>query len=290
MKLDIRFSKGDKDKPLAVFIHGMGMNADFWAAPSRARVLGGRYPLSLLLGGVVGLESSYKDLMEFGFSVLTWSQSRPVGPATAAVGELASILRQYAEYAREGLFFIGHSRGGLVARKYLDAHREGIRAVITLSTPHAGTSLARWAVFLSPLASAISGFLKNFDSKEANTAFQRILRFLCSSGLRELLPDSELYKGLKEEKLSGVRYVSIGGTDPDLLKPIALPIPKLLAGVIPEKMFPEELRDGLGDGLVSAASSVLPYGDEHRNFPLNHASIVFDREVRDLILHLGENL
>ncbi len=288
MKSDIRFSKGNKGKPLAVFIHGLGMDADFWAAPARARVLGGRYPLSLLLGSGIGLETSYKDLIDLGFSVLTWSQSRPVGPAAAAEEELAAILRQYAEYAGEGLFFIGHSRGGLVARKYLEAHRDGIRAVITLSTPHAGTSLAKWAVFLSPLASKISDFLKNLDSKDTETAFQRILRFLGSRGLCELLPGSELYRGLKDEKVSGARYISMGGTDPDLLKSLALPIPRLLAGVVPEKMFPEELTDGLGDGLVSASSSVLPYGDEHRNFRRNHASIAFDREVRDLILHLAE--
>lgn len=288
MKLDIRFRKGDKGKPLAVFIHGLGMDADFWAAPARARVLGGRYPLSILLGSRVELKTSYTDLMELGFSILTWSQSRPAGPAAVAEGELAAILRQFAEHSGEGLFLIGHSRGGLVARKYLESHRGKIRALITLSTPHAGTSLARWAAFMSPLASAISSLLKNFDSKETETAFQRILRFLCSSGLRELLPGSELYRGLKDEKVGGARYFSVGGTDPDLLRALAVPLPKLLAGVVPEKMFPEELRDGLGDGLVSAASSVLPYGDAHRNFPSNHASIVFDRAVRDFILHLAE--
>ncbi len=284
MKLDIRFRKGDKGKPLVVFIHGLGMNADFWADPARARVLGDRYPLSLLLGSSFELQTSFKDLMELGFSVLTWSQSRPAGPAAAAEGELSVLIRDYSEHLRDGLFFVCHSRGGLVARKYLVANRDNIRAVITLSTPHAGTSLAKWAAFMSPLASAMAALLKDFDRKEADTAFRRILRFLGSSGLSELLPGSDLYKGLRDEKVRGARYVSVGGTDPDLLRALAVPVPKLLAGVVPEKMFPQELRDGLGDGLVSAASSVLPYGDEHQNFPLNHASVVFDRRVRDLII------
>ena len=45
-------------------------------------------------------------------------------------------------------------------------------------------------------------------------------------------------------------------------------------------MVPEELREGQGDGLVSAASAVLPHADEHRDFHLNHVAMLFDKEVR----------
>ncbi len=284
MDLDIRFFKGDKDKPLAVFIHGMGMNADFWADPARARILGGRFPLTVLLGGETRMRSSFHDLMELGFSVLTWSQSRPAGPIAAAKLELREILEEYAEYAGKGHLLICHSRGGLVARKYLESGADAARALITVSTPHGGTTMARWAVFMSPLGSAVTRFLKNFDKKETDTAFRKILRFLGSSGLRELLPGSDFYKRLRDEKAAGVKYISIGGTDPNLFRALALPLPQLLATVVPEKIFPEEMRDGRGDGLVSAASSVLPYADEHRDFPLNHASIIFDEKVRDIII------
>ena len=284
MKLDIRFRKGDKGKPLIVFIHGLGMNAGFWADPARARVLGGRYPLSALLGKDIEMRTPYQDLEGLGFGVLTWTQSRPAGPIAVAVRELRQILKEHPECAREGVLFICHSRGGLVARKYLEAGADTTRAVITISTPHGGTSLAKWAVFMSPLATAATRFLKNFDTRETDTAFRKILRFLESSGLKELLPTSDFYKGLRDEKAKGVKYVSIGGTDPNLLKALALPLPQLLASVVPEKMFPEEMRDGRGDGLVSAASSVLSYAAEHRNFPSNHASIIFDKGVREYIL------
>ncbi len=284
MDLDIRFFRGDKDKPLAVFIHGMGMNADFWAEPARARILGGRFPLSVLLGGGTELRSSFHDLMELGFSVITWSQSRPAGPIAAAKMELTKILREYREYAGKGYLLICHSRGGLVARKYLESGADAILALITISTPHGGTTMARWAVFMSPLASAVTRLLKNFNRKETDTAFRRILRFLGSSGLRELLPGSDFYTKLRDEKVKGVKYISIGGTDPDLLRTLAIPLPELLAMAIPEKIYPEEMRGGRGDGLVSAANSVLPYADEHRDFPLNHASIIFDRNVRNMII------
>jgi len=284
VRLDIRFRKGDKDKPLCVFIHGLGMDADFWTDPARARVLGGRYPLSALLGEDVEMRTSYQDFEGLGFSVLTWSQSRPAGPIAAAVRELGQILLKYPEQAHQGVLFICHSRGGLVARKYLEAGADTTRAVLTVSTPHGGTSLARWAAFISPLATAVTRLLKNFDKREADTAFRKILRFLGSSGLKELLPGSDFYKRLRDEKAKGAKYISIGGTDPDLFRALALPLPQLLASAVPEKMFPEEMRDGRGDGLVSVASSVLPYADEHFNFPLNHASIIFHRGVRDLII------
>ncbi|MFI5294580.1 MAG: esterase/lipase family protein [Thermodesulfovibrionales bacterium] len=284
VKLDIRFRKGDKDKPLCVFIHGIGMDADFWTDPARARVLGGRYPLSALLGDDVEMRTSYQDFEGLGFGVLTWSQTRPAGPIAAAVRELRHILLEHSSDAREGLLFICHSRGGLVARKYLESGADTTRAVLTLSTPHGGTSLAKWAVFMSPLATAVTRLLKNFDKREADTAFRKILRFLGSSGLKELLPGSDFYRRLRDEKAKGAKYISIGGTDPDFFRALALPLPQLLAGAVPEKMFPEEMRDGRGDGLVSAASSVLPYADEHRNFPLNHASIIFDKEVRDFLI------
>ena len=283
MNLDIRFFKGDKDRPLVVFIHGMGMNADFWADPARARVLGGRYPLSILLGGETEMRTSFHDLMGLGFSVLTWSQSRPAGPIAAAKAELKKILMEYSEYGNKGQLLICHSRGGLVARKYLESDADTMRALITISTPHGGTSMAKWAVFMSPLTSAVTRLLKNFDKREADTAFRKILRFLGSSGLRELLPGSDFYRTLKDQKVMDVKYASIGGTDPDLFRTLAVPLPELLAKVVPEKMFPEEMRDGHGDGLVSAASSVLPYADEHKDFPLNHASIIFDKKVSEMI-------
>jgi pimeloyl-ACP methyl ester carboxylesterase len=262
----------------------MGMNSDFWSDPTRARVLGGRYPINVLLSADTEMKTSFEDLRGLGFSVLTWTQSRPSGPINAAVRELRGILQEYPKQAGEGVFFICHSRGGLVARKYLEGPEKLTRALITISTPHRGTSMARWAVYISPLASAMTHLLDNFSRKEADTAFRKIAGFLGSSGLRELLPESNFYRELKDEKVRGVKYVSTGGTNPDLFRALAVPLPEMLAKVVPEKMFPEEMKDGRGDGLVSAESSVLPYADEHRNFPLNHASIIFNRRVRDFIV------
>ena len=49
MKNEIFYFEGDRAKPLVIFIHGMGMDANMWAKPALARVLGGKYPLSVLI-------------------------------------------------------------------------------------------------------------------------------------------------------------------------------------------------------------------------------------------------
>lgn len=283
MKPESIFHKGDASRPLAVFVHGMGMNMKAWADPASAKILGGKYPLRLLLYGNNELITSFEDLRGLGFSLLTWTQSRPVGPMHTAVEELRELLEEHKEHTGNGIIFICHSRGGLITRKYLEAGPAPLRGLLTLATPHLGTSMARWPVFVSPLTSLMYQLSKGLSRREIDTAFQRILGFLSSSGLRELLPESDFFSGLTDTKKEGARYISVGGTNPDLIRPILPGLPELLARVVPGWIIPEEMKEGMGDGLVTAASSRLPFADEHRDFPVNHAAILFDRRVRDYI-------
>ncbi|MGC2062596.1 MAG: alpha/beta fold hydrolase [Thermodesulfovibrionales bacterium] len=290
MQLEMIFHKGEDRRPLAVFIHGMGMNMKAWSNPSEAKILGGKYPLRVLLYGGNELVTSFEDLRGLGFSLLSWTQSRPVGPMHIAVAELEGLIGQHSSYTGNGIIFICHSRGGLIARKYLENHQRTARGLITLATPHHGTSMARWPAYVSPLTSLLYQLVKGFSKNEIDSVFQRILGFLSSSGLRELLPESKFYAELKDIKQEGVLYISIGGTNPDLLRPILPSIPDLLSKVVPERIIPGEMREGFGDGLVTSASSRLSYADEHRDFPVNHASILFDRSVRDFIAESVESL
>ena len=278
------FFQGKDDLPLIVFIHGMGMNASAWAAPAKARILGGAYPLSLLFRGAdMELATSFQDLKSLGYNILTWTQSRPVGPISVAVAEMHLLLREYAMHAGKGIIFICHSRGGLIARKYLEGGETSAKALITLATPHKGTTMAKWATFFQPFTSALDTLLRDFSREDVDSAFRRVIGFLGSSSLKELLPGSGFYRGLHDRRHEGSSYISIGGTDPDLLSPLGLPISELMSRLIPGKIVPEELREGYGDGLVSAASAVLPYGYEHRDFPLNHVAMLFDKKVRAYI-------
>ncbi len=287
--MEILFHRGEGKKPLVVFIHGMGMDMQTWSEPSAARILGGRYPLSALAEPDIEIATSFQDLKARGYSLLSWSQSRPVGPIMTAVEELDKLIHKYEEYTDRGVIFICHSRGGLVARKYLERPDIPVRALITLTTPHHGTSMARWAASLSPLASALNQLME-MTKRDLDSAFQRILRFLGSTGLRELLPGSQFYSGLNDAGREDARYVSIGGTNPDLLRAVSVSLPELIAEVLPVGMIPEEMREGKGDGLVSAASSVLPYADEHLDLHVNHGSILFDKEVRGLVMKTVESV
>lgn len=282
---ETEFHEGKKGKPLVIFIHGMGMNLKAWANPSEARILGGKYPLQALLPtpGTV-METSLIDLKGLGFPVLSWTQSRPSGPIETAVHELRELIKVYTAYAGKGVILVCHSRGGLIARKYLEQGQASVTGLITLSTPHHGTTLARWAVSLSPVTSLLHQCLTGIGKREVDSAFRRILSFLSGSGLRELLPDSRFFSGLRDRKEPAIRYISIGGTKPDLLNAVSPRVPELIAKVFPGRIVPLEMRDGKGDGLVSAESSVCPHADEHRDFPVNHAAVLFDRDAREYVM------
>jgi len=285
MENKVVFCEGSAGKPLAVFVHGMGMDVRVWSSPGEARVIGGKYSLKILLrnkdSDMISLFSEFADL---GFPVLAWSQRRPMGPIMTAVSELDSLIAAYGRHAGNGVVLIGHSRGGLIARKYLQQSRPSVRAIFTLATPHKGTEMARWAAALSPVSSIASRALEIFRKESAQSAFQRILLFLTSSGLMELLPGSPFYTGLGEIRHKNILYASAGGKDPDLFRIGELSVSEVARRLLPGRSVPEELKKGYGDGMVSAESAMLPFADEHRNVDVNHVEILFDKGVHELVL------
>jgi pimeloyl-ACP methyl ester carboxylesterase len=331
MNLDIALHKGSPDKPTVVFIHGLGMDKDIWVNPSKSRILGGRLSLKVFLGkkppakdfglcknmsrkkvsefstGVQpdSIKTLFDDLNHKGYPVITWSQGRPAGPINVAVSELEEVMKSAKELTKAGIILIGHSRGGLIGRKYLLRKDRSIRGLITISSPHRGSSIARTVCYLKPLASMISPLLSGADKGTLSSTIKHILDFLKSRALKELLPESPFLRSLDDEPLDWVYYISAGGTDPTLfslyrwqwdsmregdsfrwfLRPYELfSIPEIFQKVIPNKIYPEEIRKGRGDGLVSAESSKIPWCNEHYDFALNHAQILFDNNVRDLLV------
>lgn len=290
MKLDVSIHEGRATRPLAVFVHGLGMNRLIWTEPLSARVMGGLFPLKSLLKGCDISGTLYHDLLEEGCTVAAWSQRRPVGPAGEAVREMAFVMKELSKLKHKGVVLIGHSRGGLVARKYMELYpgetgATGIKAMVTLSTPHGGSDLARWAVFLSPLAAALKPFVPEADHGRLSNAMRRTLSFLESRGVKELLPGSEFLASFDDRRPEGVYCLSAGGTDPALVRvPGVMPLPESLERLLPESVLPEEMRRGRGDGLVSASSARLPFAVEHMDFFLNHAAMAVDRGVRKAVI------
>ncbi|HMK59786.1 MAG TPA: hypothetical protein VK452_01405 [Dissulfurispiraceae bacterium] len=282
MKNEIFFINDDTSKHLIIFIHGMGMDAKIWAKPDESRVLGGKYPLSILLDGKEPI-SSFHDLGDKGYPVLAWSQKRPAGPISIAVDELMEIIDKYRLRKYSGMILIGHSRGGLVAKLFIQREIAPVQGVITLGTPHKGSTIAKWAAFISPAAMAIKRMMDMKD-REVQTAIHRVMAFLSSDGLQEMLPDSDLIKSLLVAPKRAQRAISIGGTDASIVKIGKRSLSSILCEVTSPRLLPDELIDGLGDGFVSAESAVYPGGDKHLNFRVNHAGLIFDPAVRKLIL------
>jgi len=329
MKLDITVHKGRLDKPAIVFIHGLGMDKRIWATPDDARILGGSFPLRYILsqkprpvvldsenkeskillsrfsvGEASGnLITSFHDLKSLGYTVIAWSQKRPAGPIEIAVEELKDIIKIAKAQSREGVILIGHSRGGLIARKYLEGRDKAVKGLITLATPHHGSTMARWAGYISPLASMIGPLIHEDDRKKFSFTIKRILNFIGGKAIKELLPDSEFVLSLKNPACRDMHCLSLGGTSPNLftlyrwktgkksLSPAVLfSFPNVLEKITPRRVYPIELKSGHGDGLVSAKSSIMPDCDNHFNFKVNHAGILFDEGVRKKVAGAVERI
>ena len=118
MKLDIASHQGSINKPVIVFIHGLGMDKNIWINPSDSRILAGTFPLKILLNRRASQDRSgviatlYDDLEQRDYNLITWSQQRPAGPIASVVKELHEIMKAANELSQAGIILVGHSRGG----------------------------------------------------------------------------------------------------------------------------------------------------------------------------------
>lgn len=293
MDLDIVSYPGSPEKPAIVFIHGLGMDKNIWAAPSKSRILGGIFPLKVLVGRYVSgkprvLHTLFHDLKKRHYPVITWSQKRTTGPILSVIPELTAIIRIARGMTAEGIILVGHSRGGLIGRKYLSKTDSPIKGLITLATPHKGSAIAKVARYFSPLASLINPLVANSDKNSVARSIKRIGEFLKSRALQELLPESHFFQSLNDDPRAGVSYISAGGINPVLFNFSAFSFPVIFEKIIPEHLYPVEMKKGKGDGLVSAESSKIPWSGEQYYFDCNHAEILFDKEARDTIVNAVE--
>ncbi|HET8614494.1 MAG TPA: alpha/beta fold hydrolase [Actinomycetales bacterium] len=105
----------------------------------------------LLVHGMVDNRSIFtllrRGLLRRGFGrVLTLNYSPLTGDVRAAARDLAERVEQLvADTGYERVHVIGHSLGGLIARYYVQrlGGHERVHSLVTLGTPHGGTSAAR---------------------------------------------------------------------------------------------------------------------------------------------------
>jgi pimeloyl-ACP methyl ester carboxylesterase len=325
MDYDITAIKGERGKPAAFFVHGLGMDKKIWESPDDSKILGGQFPIGLILakkpaahvkdsdehpeisaGLSLGdlprnLSTLFHILRDSGYTVITWSQKRPSARISVSVSELRDVVALHRKLCDAGIILIGHSRGGLVARAYVRDTDMPVRALITLATPHRGSNLARWIKYVTPLVTLLDPLLSDSEKGTLRHTARRILDFLQSAAAKEFLPDSRFFKTLDDGPLNGIYYQSAGGSDPTLLTVYRtavervrygdgerfatrtrklLSVPDVFERIIPERFFPDEMKKGKGDGLVSADSSALPWADDHVIYEVNHAAILFDERAK----------
>lgn len=301
---DFRLRKGIPERPAVILIHGFGMTGNFWEEPEACPVLGGLASLPVFLATqppatrtkviatgrmATELTGMGTRLAGDGFSVVSWSQSQPLGPIAAAVEELTEVIKRVREeLPGRPLWLVAHSRGGLIVRSFLQTGQTpDFVGCLTLGSPHHGTRLASFAPYLQPVGVLLRKVCKGLSREgKIAEALQRVGAFLSSAAIHELKPGSSLLSSLDKSLPSQVALFSCGGTKPALFTLYIrrgdgwrrLIFPDFLLRLIPDKKIPPELLAGAGDGLVSSASARLG-AEEHRDYDVNHVQLAFDPEV-----------
>lgn len=356
-----RFHRGHPGKPAVLLIHGLAASSQHWTNPGatwsienahydhrknvKDRTGSGKGPHM----GVQGFARSPVDpgagkdgsfwtyLTALGFTVATWDQApcmdegkRPSRTCLdgdtfdAAYPSAKEALATLAELSGGApIALVGHSRGGLVARRLLkDAALPGrnrVRWLITLHSPHQGSSMATAGVALQKKIRNLDSlvdldFLPEAVQKPARKLLPGIAGKLDDTldmlvdltgmeGARELAAHGELLKALRagEAKPAGVRVVTFGGTSPRVVRLHAFVYTKASADPFSKSWraephevfdFPADLRLPFpemklgGDLLVTDESSHLPWEDQHITHTLNHAEVLWSRTVQKQVAEL----
>jgi pimeloyl-ACP methyl ester carboxylesterase len=317
-------------KPWVILIHGLGLTHRSWVDPFGESLLGGAISFDYVLtdmhsspplvpfsaAPIFGCSpprrlahpaplSFSEFLKRDGYGILTWSQEKPRGRIEHAVGELQAILE--AIPCGEKKVLLGHSRGGLVARKYLQDRRPGwdrISAVLLLGVPNHGSRLAKLAGFFDCLPlSFLFRDRKNRPPETPKQGKSRPISFLIRNlagyssegGIEELAPRSEFMRRLVSEEGEEIKnkipYFNLIGTRTDFIRIYlrssptgrATPIFSLfdsLERILPRPLIPVEIQQGRGDGQVSVKSAWLPWAAKNQILPVNHAQFLVNAEVQ----------
>jgi len=308
MELSLKLYNGMPGLPAIILIHGLGMNNYFWVDPKKCFVLGGLAPLTIFLANAAGkpentlsfgtmehdMQGLWKRLLKAGFSLASWTQSQPLGPIQIAIDELGAVMATVQnKWPNKPVYLVGHSRGGLIARKFLlEGKIPDIKGLITICSPHAGTGMAKFVRYLKPTGSFLEKIIPHQSKAALAKALGRLAEFLQSPAIEELAPGSAFLSSLGKTLPKQIRKLSFGGTSPALFQLILrlpaqnykiIKLPDMLVGAIPSVHLPHELTPGLGDALVTAESAKLS-GSIHHNFPNNHVKSAYDKEVQKMIL------
>ena len=287
--------------PLVVLLHGFAGGLASLTAPRSGR------------------RSWREALLAAGYSTLSYPQVAPLGTLAPNVEQLlaaaAGPLSCHRPIRRLPLVLLTHSRGGLLARSFVQAaaaRRElhgllsRIGRVITLHAPHAGSGLAGLALRVDAGARRLHALVGSLGLRPGVLA--ALCAFSASPAVAELAPGSQLVRSLaRRPGPAGIGWHTFGGTSADLDRlrsllggpatvtdgPAAQPSPGRLAhtrglgellGLLDRlALLTPALRDGEGDLVVADAASRLPEAP-HASNRIDHVAALWDRGLQDQVL------
>lgn len=238
----------DVSLPLVILLHGFGATSTDMTAPLTARsgVAFDRtamFPLyrdegfhftppGLPVAGffsdppLTAVSSWRGALNAAGFSTVSYTQSSAAGPMAPNIAQLnllAGALSTNPMFSGLRFAIVAHSRGGLIARAFLagaagtpalSGFMARMTALVTLHSPHLGTSIATSAVVIDGLAARLTALFA--AAGIAPPAVLAMLRALTGNpALGEMTPGSPfLVSTAASEPVPGVTYHTFGGTSP----------------------------------------------------------------------------
>ena len=185
----------------------------------------------------------------------------------------------------------------------MESGPKGIKALITIASPHGGSSLSKIGNYIRPLTKPLKAIVPKESHGNVSKIIKNLRELVDGKALKELMPDSAFINNLKDTPSKGIQYLSFGGRKTALLNIYKwkrvdnivqarsiLTIPDSLIKLIPASAMPMELAPGKGDFMVTAESSVLPWTKEHYNVQANHFTITWNRKVREKTLEVLRNI
>lgn len=200
-----------------------------------------------------------------------------------------SWLPRLRQRGTKQIVIVGHSMGGLVSREYLtdpaldyrkrlqDGSVPRIRTLIMVGTPNQGSPMARFRL-VAELREQWTRFLRGDGELLGAMADGD------GEAGQDLLPGSEFLIGLNARELPrDVRFAIVAGIvsplgEEDLANAAShwqQSLPGFLHGSVGQvERQLAEVANGMGDGVVSVASTRLPGVDDHTAVRGNHISML----------------
>jgi pimeloyl-ACP methyl ester carboxylesterase len=265
------------------------------------------------LDSLKDVRSWQQVLSEHAFPTAVYDQSNASAPIDPAeVDELVSVVREItAELGESDLVIIAHSRGGLLARKFLKDHAAEaprFRRLITLHSPHQGDRLATLATGLDAGLMSIRSALPQGGQQVFDDATGWLTQLVGTTAFQDFAEASQFLTDLAqgETALPGVEYFTFGGTSVRFTRVLSwvytlgsafpqwhwppfhhtitlieVPIVSPVANSVPP--FTDEITEGKGDILTAQDKTTLPFA-VHRTNPINHAEALWDPGLQSQVL------